>query len=75
MIKKEIYINTIDDIKKFNQAAIVSGCDIDLTHGRYTVDAKSLIGIMTLNLSEPVGIVFHTNNFDIVNNFSEWIVE
>ena len=75
MIKKEIYINTIDDIKKFNQAAIASGCDIDLTHGRYTVDAKSLIGIMTLNLSEPVGIVFHTEDLDIVNNFNEWIVE
>lgn len=75
MIKKKIHINTIDDIKRFNQAVISADCDVDLTHGRYTVDAKSLMGIMTLDLTKPVGIVFHTNNFDIVNNFSEWIVE
>jgi len=75
MIKKKIHINTIDDIKRFNQAVISADCDIDLTHGRYTVDAKSLMGIMTLDLTKTVGIVFHTDNLETVNNFSEWFVE
>jgi phosphotransferase system HPr-like phosphotransfer protein len=54
MKKYKIMLRTIDDIKVF--AAAAAGCDaeLDLSSGRYVVDAKSIMGIFSLDLSKPI---------------------
>lgn len=49
-----IALNSILDVKSF--VNIVSKCDfdIDLTSGRYVVDAKSIMGIFSLDLTKPI---------------------
>ena len=64
MISFKISLNSIDDVKNF--VNIVTGCpyDIDLTSGRYVVDAKSIMGIFSLDLSKPIEVNIHNDNAD-----------
>ena len=54
MKQYKIMLRTIDDIKVF--AAAAAGCaeELDLSSGRYVVDAKSIMGIFSLDLSKPI---------------------
>ncbi len=57
-------LNSISDVKRFVDAANMLPCDIDVVSGRYRVDAKSLMGMFSLDLTKPVRIEFHGTNCD-----------
>lgn len=50
----KIKLTTISDVQKFNETCRKLPCDISLISGRYIVDAKSIMGIYSLNLSSPI---------------------
>jgi phosphotransferase system HPr-like phosphotransfer protein len=50
----KIMLKTIDDIKVFAAAAAACEDELDLSSGRYVVDAKSIMGIFSLDLSRPI---------------------
>jgi len=54
-----IRMNTIEDVKHFVTAANAQVSDIDVVSGRYLVDAKSLLGLFSLDLTKPVDVVVH----------------
>jgi phosphotransferase system HPr-like phosphotransfer protein len=56
MITAQIILPTISDVKEF--VGIVNGfeCEVDLLSGRYAVDAKSIMGIFSLDLSKPLKV-------------------
>lgn len=54
MKKYKIMLKTIDDIKVFAAAAAACDAELDLSSGRYVVDAKSIMGIFSLDLSKPI---------------------
>jgi len=54
MKKYSIMLKTIDDIKLFASAAAAVDTELDLSSGRYVVDAKSIMGIFSLDLSQPI---------------------
>lgn len=64
MISFKISLVSINDVKDFIN--IVTDCpyDIDLTSGRYVIDAKSIMGIFSLDLSKPIEINVHSDNAD-----------
>ena len=49
-----ILLDSVEKVKKFVNLAAAFPCDIDLKSGRYTVDAKSIMGIFSLDLSKPI---------------------
>ena len=49
-----IMISTINDVKNFVNIVSKHEFDVDLTSGRYVVDAKSIMGIFSLDLSKPI---------------------
>ena len=59
-----IQLNSILDVKEF--VNIVNKCpyDIDLTSSRYVVDAKSIMGIFSLDLSKPIKVDVNTDDCD-----------
>jgi phosphocarrier protein HPr len=59
-----IKLATIEDVKQFVNT--VSKCDyeVDLISGRYAVDAKSIMGIFSLDISKPIKLEAHTDNAD-----------
>ena len=44
------------DVKQFVTAASLMPVDIDVISGRYTVDAKSILGLCSLDLEQPVQV-------------------
>ena len=50
----EIFLKTIIDVKNFVNAINNFEFDVDLVSGRYVVDAKSMMGIFSLDLSRPI---------------------
>ena len=61
----QILLNTIDKVKSFNRDILFFDSDIDLVQGRYTVDGKSIMGIFSLNLSEPIKVIIHEENGEL----------
>ena len=71
-----IKLNTINDVKEF--VAKVSQCDfdVDLISGRYAVDAKSIMGIFSLDLAKNIQLDAHTDNADkFFSDIKKFIVE
>ena len=56
-VETQIYINSIDTVKDFASSVIKFQSDIDLVSGRYVVDAKSIMGIFSLDLSRPISLI------------------
>ena len=49
-----VSLHSVADVRQFVSAATLTPAEIDVISGRYTVDAKSIMGIMSLELAEPV---------------------
>ena len=49
-----VLLSSINDVKDFVNIVSKYDADIDLTSGRYVVDAKSIMGIFSLDLSKPI---------------------
>lgn len=50
----EVLINTIDKVKDFVATVSAFNADMDIVSGRYTINAKSILGLFSLDLSKPV---------------------
>ena len=59
MATLNVLLNSISDVKRFVGAACAQQCDIDLVAGRYVVDAKSIMGIFSVDLSKPITVEIH----------------
>lgn len=58
MISKSIKISNLEDINEFvAEANKVSG-DITLKRGKFVIDAKSLLGVLAINIAEGVDVTF-----------------
>ncbi len=55
-------LNCINDVKEFVNIVTKYDFDIDLTSGRYVVDAKSIMGIFSLDLSKPIKAEVHSDD-------------
>lgn len=58
-----------DDLKEFIKTTESFESDIDIVKGRYVVDAKSIMGILSLDFSKGVDIVIHSVNEDEIIRF------
>lgn len=54
-----IQLTSVSDIKAFVDAASRLDCDIDVICGRYLVDGKSIMGLFSIDLSEPIEVEVH----------------
>lgn len=60
----QIMLSSVENIRNFVNEVILVNYDVDLVQGRYTIDAKSIMGIFSLNLRSPITLVAHTDNAD-----------
>ena len=59
MKKMKISLGSIEDVKEFVALTNSYSFDSDLVSGRYAVDAKSIMGIFSLDLAKPLEFVVH----------------
>ena len=55
----QISLNSIDKVKSFVNAITQYEYDFDLISDRYVIDAKSIMGIFSLDLSKPIDLAIH----------------
>ena len=55
----KISLNSIDKVKSFVNDVTKFDYDFDLVSGRYVIDAKSIMGVFSLDLSKPIDFVIH----------------
>ncbi len=58
----QISLNSIDKVKSFVNSITQFDFDFDLISGRYVIDAKSIMGIFSLDLSKPIDLAIHTTS-------------
>jgi len=73
----KISLNSIDKVKAFVNEVTKFDSDFDLVSGRYVIDAKSIMGIFSLDLSKPIDLNIHNDAQadTIVNVLKPFIVE
>ena len=54
MTTVKISLDSIDKVKEFVRTITLFDNDFDMRSGRYTIDAKSILGIFSLDLSKPI---------------------
>ena len=57
----KISLNSIDKVKSFVNDLTKFDTDFDLVSGRYVIDAKSIMGIFSLDLSKPIDLNIHAD--------------
>lgn len=71
-----IELGTIERVKNFVSIVSRYPYDMDLISGRYTVDAKSIMGIFSLDLSKSIKLEVHDDNCDdIMEDLKPYIGE
>lgn len=73
----QISLNSIDKVKSFVNAITQYEYDFDLISGRYVIDAKSIMGIFSLDLSKPIDLNIHDggNAEEILTVLAPYIIE
>ena len=57
-----INLGSIDKVKSFVNDITKFDSDFDLVSGRYVIDAKSIMGIFSLDLSKPIDLNIHADD-------------
>ena len=72
----KIRLSSIEDVRNFVEVVRQYEGDIDLASGRYVVDAKSIMGIFSLDLANPITMTIHKDDCeDILSDLKAYIVE
>ena len=74
MKREMIMLKTINDVKAFVNSVVKCDFVVDLTSGRYTVDAKSIMGIFSLDLSNPLTMEIRSDDCaDFLNEIKPFL--
>lgn len=72
----DLLLGSINDVKDFVNTVSKYDFDVDLTSGRYVVDAKSIMGIFSLDLSKPIKVEVHSDDADaFIAELDQFIVK
>ena len=76
MKRELIMLKTINDVKSFVNSVAKYDFDVDLLSGRYAVDAKSIMGIFSLDLSKAITMEIHSDDCqNFLNEIKPFIVK
>ncbi len=76
----KIKLNTIEDVTNFTSLCTKHNkCDVDIKQGRQTIDGKSILGIFSLNLLEPLYVFANSKDDECISCFydqiKKWAIE
>ena len=70
-----IRLSTIQDVRSFVDIVTGASVDVDLSSGRYVVDAKSIMGIFSLDLLNPIKLTAHGEDPALFAKLDPYIVK
>lgn len=75
MITVKILINSIEKVKRFTSILGKEDIDCEIIEGMHIIDAKSIMGIFSIDLSKPLQLNIHSDNREILQKIKDYIVE
>lgn len=75
MITVKILIDNVEKVKEFSSIISKENVDCELIEGVRIIDAKSIMGIFSLDLKEPIQLNIHSDDKEILNRIKNFIVE
>ena len=63
MLEKTIILKDFEAVKNFVDIANEKPYDIELLSGKYVVNAKSIMGVFSLDLTKPLVMVAPTDSY------------
>lgn len=64
-----VKLNTLNDANSFVKAIDKYDYDVDAVCGRYVIDAKSIMGLLSLGIPKSIDVIIYTNNKNVINDF------
>lgn len=64
MLEKKIQLKAFSEVKEFVKAAEKCEYDVDVFYNRVVVDAKSILGVMSMDLTRPLTVKYHMEDQD-----------
>ncbi len=72
----KVYFPSMDSVKEFVNYVSRYPYEVDLHSGRYVVDAKSLLGIFSLDLGKPIVCEIYNDNCDeLLKDINKYIAK
>lgn len=75
MNEVEIKLNTLKKVRNFSEKVATMEEDIDIIVGRYVVDAKSVLGILSIDLNRVLRLRIHTTDIERCKEFQNEMKE
>mgnify|MGYP001052607204 FL=1 len=78
MQEEKIRLDTINDVKQFVQTLTQYDDEFELVSNKYVVDAKSILGIFSIDLSQPVLLRIHAEGEKkdcILNEIQKYLIQ
>lgn len=71
MMEFTVRLNSVKEVSMFINAANLLQCDIELSHGRYVVNGKSMMGILALDLTKILNVCIYSDDIsdELIKNF------
>lgn len=69
--ERYVCLNTIDRVENFVNKIIAIDSDVDLVSGRYILDAKSIMAIFSICLTEKLKLIIRSDDEDEIKLFNE----
>ncbi|MBQ7980226.1 MAG: HPr family phosphocarrier protein [Oscillospiraceae bacterium] len=64
MKKTEVILSNINEVRDFVNLVILMNYEVDLMQGKHLINAKSVMGIFSLDLLSPITVIAHNDNTD-----------
>ncbi len=69
----KVVLNSIDECKRFARICEECPVDIDVSCGRYMVDGKSILGLLSFDISKPLTVSVRTADKNMIDDFCKKI--
>lgn len=75
MLTVQVLLNNIENVNRFVAKMSEKDYDVDLVSGKYLVNAKSMMGVLSLDLTKPVTVNAETDDETFLEEMEEYIAK
>lgn len=74
MKKRQIRLNATEEVREFVSAAEKCDFDIDVFYNRFIIDAKSIMGVLSMDLTRVLTVEYFGNNDGFENTLNKFAI-
>ena len=70
----QVNLNSVEKVRAFVNSVNTFNSEFDLVSGRFVIDAKSIMGILSLDLSKPITLNIYSDDTAIIESLKPFLV-